>query len=118
MFDNNQQLEFQKKDDPLADEDNFSGVPEANGEDYVHIRVQKRNGEKCLTTVEGLKKELNYENILKQFKKEFGCNGNIVTQDKEESKVIQLQGDQRKNIRYFIVKAGVADRDYIKLHGF
>ncbi|KAI3959992.1 hypothetical protein MKW92_001155 [Papaver armeniacum] len=117
MFDNNQQLDFQKKDDPLAEEDNFSGAPKANG-DYVHIRVQKRNGDKCLTTVEGLKKELNYENTKLQFKKEFGCNGNIVTQDKELSRVIQLQGDQRKNIRYFIVKAGVADRDYIKLHGF
>ncbi|RZC50121.1 hypothetical protein C5167_018543 [Papaver somniferum] len=117
MFANNPELDFQK-DDPLVVDDNiFSGAPEVNG-DYVHIRVQKRNGEKRLTTVEGLKKELNYENILKQFKKEFGCNGNIVTQYKEVSRVIQLQGDQRKNIRYFIVKAGVADRDYIKLHGF
>ncbi|KAI3959989.1 hypothetical protein MKW92_001152 [Papaver armeniacum] len=118
MFDNNQQLLDFQKDDPLVvNEDIFSGAPEADG-DYVHIRVQKRNTEKCLTTVEGLKKELNYENILKQFKKEFGCNGIILTQDKEVSRVIQLQGDQRKNIRYFIVKAGVADRDYIKLHGF
>ncbi|KAI3978151.1 hypothetical protein MKX01_012982 [Papaver californicum] len=114
MFDN-QRLDFQK-DEPFADEDNFSGATEAEG-DYVHIRVQKRNGEKCLTTVQGLKKELNYEDILRQFKKEFGCNGNV-TQDKELSKVIQLQGDQRKNIRYFIVKAGVADREFIKLHGF
>ncbi|KAI3908804.1 hypothetical protein MKW98_029354 [Papaver atlanticum] len=117
MFDNNQQPDFQKDEPLIVDEDTFSGAPEVNG-DYVHIRVQKRNGEKCLTTVEGLKKELNYESILKQFKKEFGCNGNIVTKDKEVSRVIQLQGDQRKNTRYFIVKAGVADRDYIKLHGF
>ncbi|MCL7033831.1 hypothetical protein MKW94_001694 [Papaver nudicaule] len=117
MF-SNQQLEFQihSSDDPFADQDNLSGAP-GTKEDYVHIRVQKRKGEKCLTTVQGLKKELNYEGILKQFKREFGCNSNV-TRDVELSKVIQLQGDQRKNIRYFIVKAGVADREFIKLHGF
>ncbi|XP_048624607.1 phenylalanine--tRNA ligase alpha subunit-like [Brassica napus] len=59
--------------DPFADanaEDSGVGTKE-----YVHIRVQQRNGRKSLTTVQGLKKEYIYGNILKDLKKEFCCNG-------------------------------------------
>ncbi|KAL3690731.1 hypothetical protein R1sor_004382 [Riccia sorocarpa] len=41
----------------------------AGSKDYVHVRVQQRNGRKSLTTVQGLKKEFNYNKILKDFKK-------------------------------------------------
>lgn len=85
--------------------------------EYVHIRVQQRNGKKCLTTVQGLKKEFSYEKILKDVKKEFCCNGNVV-QDKELGKIIQLQGDQRKNVSQFLVHAGLVKKDQIKIHGF
>ncbi len=53
--------------DPFADanaEDSGAG-----SKDYVHVRVQQRNGRKSLTTVQGLKKEFNYNKILKDFKK-------------------------------------------------
>nr|XP_034922603.1 protein translation factor SUI1 homolog [Populus alba] len=46
--------------------------------DYVHVRVQQRNGRKSLTTVLGLKKEYSYSKILKDLKKEFCCNGTVV----------------------------------------
>jgi len=68
---------------------------------YVHIRIQQRNGRKCVTTVQGLRKEYNCNKILKDLKKEFCCNGNVV-QDAELGKVIQLQGDQRKNVSDFL----------------
>ncbi|CAL1397953.1 unnamed protein product [Linum trigynum] len=42
-----------------------------------------------------------YERILKDVKKDFCCNGNVVN-DKELGKVIQLQGDQRKNVQAFL----------------
>jgi translation initiation factor SUI1 len=32
--------------------------------------------------------------------------------------VIQLQGDQRKNVSQFLVQAGVVKKDLIKIHGF
>ncbi|GMH05743.1 hypothetical protein Nepgr_007583 [Nepenthes gracilis] len=86
----------------------------------VHLQVlirQQRNGKKSLTTVQGLKKDYSYEKILKDLKKEFCCNGNVV-QDKELGKVIQLQGDQRKNVANFIVQAGLVKKDQIKIHGF
>lgn len=70
--------------DPFADakgEDSGAGSKE-----YVHIRVQQRNGRKSLTTVQGLKKEFSYNKILKDLKKEFCCNGTVV-QDPELGQV-------------------------------
>ncbi|KAH0905271.1 hypothetical protein HID58_044774 [Brassica napus] len=57
--------------DPFADanaEDSGAGTKE-----YVHIRVQQRNGRKSLT-----KKEYIYSNIVKDLKKEFCCNSTLV----------------------------------------
>ncbi|KAH6764366.1 Translation initiation factor SUI1 family protein [Perilla frutescens var. hirtella] len=98
--------------DPFA-EAKDSGTAKEN----VHIRIQQRNGKKSLTTVQGLRKEFSYEKILKDLKKEFCCNGNVV-QDKELGKVIQLQGDQRKNVSHFLITAGLVKKDQIKIHGF
>ncbi|KAK9155728.1 hypothetical protein Sjap_003208 [Stephania japonica] len=100
--------------DPFA-EAKDSAAPGAK--EYVHIRIQQRNGKKSLTTVQGLKKEFSYEKILKDLKKEFCCNGTVVHDD-ELGKVIQLQGDQRKNVSNFLVKAGIVKKDTIKIHGF
>ncbi|KAK9151783.1 hypothetical protein Syun_010092 [Stephania yunnanensis] len=100
--------------DPFA-EAKDSAAPGAK--EYVHIRIQQRNGKKSLTTVQGLKKEFSYDKILKDLKKEFCCNGTVVLDD-ELGKVIQLQGDQRKNVSNFLVKAGIVKKDNIKIHGF
>ncbi|KAF2574797.1 hypothetical protein F2Q70_00005036 [Brassica cretica] len=85
--------------------------------EYIHVRIQQRNGKKSLTTVQGLKKEYSYEKILKDLKKDFCCNGNVV-QDKVLGKIIQLQGDQRKKVSHFLVQTGIAKKDQIKIHGF
>ncbi|KAH7533039.1 hypothetical protein FEM48_Zijuj04G0087600 [Ziziphus jujuba var. spinosa] len=101
--------------DPFADanaEDSGAGSKE-----YVHVRIQQRNGRKSLTTVQGLKKEFSYNKILKDLKKEFCCNGTVV-QDPELGQVIQLQGDQRKNVSTFLVQAGIVKKEHIKIHGF
>ncbi|KAK2379920.1 Translation initiation factor SUI1 family protein [Trifolium repens] len=102
----------------------FDPFAEANAEDsgagtkeYVHVRVQQRNGRKSLTTVQGLKKEFSYSKILKDLKKEFCCNGTVV-EDPELGQVIQLQGDQRKNVSTFLVQAGIVKKENIKIHGF
>jgi translation initiation factor 1 len=100
--------------DPFAEakESDAPGTKE-----YVHIRIQQRNGKKSLTTVQGLKKEFSYEKILKDLKKEFCCNGNVVN-CKDLGKIIQLQGDQRKNVSHFLVHANLVRMDSIKIHGF
>ena len=100
--------------DPFA-EAKESDAP--GSKEYVHVRIQQRNGKKSLTTVQGLRKEFSYDKILKDLKKDFCCNGNVV-QDKELGKIIQLQGDQRKNVSQFLVQAGLVKKDQIKIHGF
>ncbi|KAK8931047.1 hypothetical protein KSP39_PZI016943 [Platanthera zijinensis] len=89
----------------------------AGSKEYVHIRVQQRNGRKSLTTVQGLKKAFSKTKILKDLKKEFCCNGTVV-EDPELGQVIQLQGDQRKNVSTFLIQAGIVKKEQIKIHGF
>ena len=50
-------------------------------------------------------------------KKEYCCNGCVV-EDEEAGKVLQLQGDQRKNVSTFVVENKLAKKDNIKIHGF
>ncbi|CAN6929098.1 hypothetical protein Bca4012_098994 [Brassica carinata] len=103
--------------DPFADANAEDAGAGAGTKEYVHIRVQQRNGRKSLTTVQGIKKEYSYTKILKDLKKEFCCNGTVV-QDSELGQVIQLQGDQRKNVSTFLIQAGLVKKDNIKIHGF
>lgn len=104
--------------DPFAeaDEDTGETKPAYN---YVHIRIQQRNGRKTLTTVQGLPKKFDQKKILKVIKKKFACNGTIVN-DTEMGEVIQLQGDQRKDVQEFLIdKEGLElDPKTIKVHGF
>jgi translation initiation factor SUI1 len=64
--------------------------------------MTERNGRKTLTTVQGLPKKFDQKKILKVIKKKFACNGTIVN-DTEMGEVIQLQGDQRKDVQEFLV---------------
>ncbi|KAF2303653.1 hypothetical protein GH714_020636 [Hevea brasiliensis] len=89
----------------------------AGAKEYVHIRIQQRNGRKSLTTVQGLKKEFSYNKILKDLKKEFCCNGTVV-QDPELGQVIQLQGDQRKNVSTFLVQVVMVYFLLLVFHSF
>ena len=117
--------------DPFAEANAEDSGAGPGTKDYVHVRIQQRNGRKSLTTVQGLKKEFSYNKILKDLKKEFCCNGTVV-QDPELGQVqwytnvcklallssgcvtddmfslclqvIQLQGDQRKNVATFLVQ--------------
>ncbi|KAJ1965600.1 Eukaryotic translation initiation factor eIF-1 [Dipsacomyces acuminosporus] len=107
-------LQNLKTYDPFADtgeDDN------QRADNYLHIRIQQRNGRKTLTTLQGLPEELDLKKMLKYFKKEFACNGNIVN-DEELGQVIQLQGDQRAILREFLLAEGIATKDKVKVHGF
>jgi len=104
--------------DPFADEGDHLGGGEDVGsqQNYIHIRIQQRNGRKTLTTLQGLPTEYDSKKLLKAFKKEFACNGTLVD-DEEAGKVIQLQGDQRLKISNFLTEEGIP-KNTIKLHGF
>lgn len=84
---------------------------------WPHIRIQQRNGRKSITTVQGLATDLNLKLILKTWKRSFTCNGAIV-EDEEHGKIIQLQGDQRTNVRDFLVNEEINRKEDIVVHGF
>ncbi|PVU98403.1 hypothetical protein BB560_005678, partial [Smittium megazygosporum] len=77
------------------------------------IRIQQRNGRKTITSLQGLPEEFDQKRLLKAFKKIFACNGTIV-EDEELGQVIQLQGDQRANLREFIINEQIAKKEMIK----
>ncbi|KAJ4373883.1 Eukaryotic translation initiation factor eIF-1 [Neocucurbitaria cava] len=113
-------IENLKTFDPFAEADEDTGQVKQSQQDYIHIRIQQRNGRKTLTTVQGLPKKFDQKKILKVIKKKFACNGTIVA-DTEMGEVIQLQGDQRKDVQDFMTdkKEGLGlDAKTIKVHGF
>lgn len=80
----------------------------------------ERNGRKTLTTVQGIPTKFDQKKILKVIKKKFACNGTIVN-DEKMGEVIQLQGDQRKDVEKFLVDKDEGldiDAKTIKVHGF
>merc|ERR1711890_133081 len=70
-------IENLKSFDPFAEADEDTGG-EKQSQNYIHIRIQQRNGRKTLTTVQGLPKKFDQKKILKVIKKKFACNGTIV----------------------------------------
>ena len=80
----------------------------------VYIKYVKRNGAKCITLVEGLESDLNIKAIIKTFKKRFNCNGSI-QKDKDDYDVIQLSGDQRINVKNFLIEEEINKEFEIKI---
>merc|ERR1711907_155103 len=85
-----------------AEEDNFK----------IHVRVQQRNGRKCTTSIEGLHlipfpkdkfKGIDFKKIVRNMKRNFKCNGATRLDKKTNTTVVQLQGDQSKNISSWLV---------------
>jgi translation initiation factor 1 len=100
--------------DPFAEQNDQLNMKQ---NDFVHIRLQQRNGRKSLTTVQGLCVDYDLKKITKSFKKEFACNGCVINHS-EFGEVIQLQGDQRENVKKFLILSEMAHEDIIKVHGF
>jgi translation initiation factor SUI1 len=169
-------IENLKTFDPFADADEDNVQTQNTAQEYIHIRIQQRNGRKTLTTVQGIPPKFDLKKILKEFKKTFACNGTIIEDAKDKDKdddeivkdatpkdapadadaavpapvsaaaaagtkeakdrapkstskpsdkdkrsigdVIQLQGDQRKNTREFLIQTLSLDAKTIKVHGF
>jgi translation initiation factor 1 len=84
---------------------------------YVHVRLQKRNNRKCLTIVEGMPKDIDLKKVIRYFKKAFSCNGTIVNNQDTDDKVIQLTGDNRKEVEKFLKEECIVPENCIKVHG-
>jgi len=100
------------KCDPLYDVENEFSTKVKD----IHVRVQQRNGRKCITTVTGLPADLNFRLILETFKGRFNCGGSIID-DEVFGTVIQLQGDHSSNVSRFLIAEGLANEANVKIHG-
>merc|ERR1719201_350840 len=99
-----------------------------DGGNKVHIRVQQRNGRKSWTTVQGFPDKvrlpksgkvlsLDWPKILKALKKTFKASG-VIIDNEEHGKIIQMQGDIRKEIAEFFVEAtAIITKEQIMIHG-
>ena len=88
----------------------------------IHISIKKRNGRKCITTVEGLDKverpnKMELKKFLKKvttmLKKKFVCGASISGEN-----AIVLSGDHRDKIKEFLLEYKMATEEQIKIHGF
>lgn len=88
----------------------------------IHIKIQKRNGKKSMTFVEGLdkielpeniKREIFLIDMTKKFKKKFNCAVTL-----QEENVIMLSGDHREGIKNFLVQLNLIQQDKVFIHGF
>lgn len=88
----------------------------------IHIKIQQRNARQRMTTVEGLNKletpphlsrDKYLENLSSKFKKLFNCSSTII----KPENIIKLSGDQRVNIKEFLLKYNLVNLDQIKIHG-
>ncbi|XP_059951114.1 eukaryotic translation initiation factor 1-like [Mesoplodon densirostris] len=105
---------------PFADTSKGNDLLAASTEDYIHIKIQQKNGRKTLTTVQGITDDYDKKKLAKAFKKKFACNGTVI-EHSEYGEVIQLQGDQRNNIKnicQFLVETRLGNDDHMKVHGF
>jgi translation initiation factor 1 len=85
-----------------------------------HIRVQQRNGKKAITTIEGLEDDLDVKRICRHMRKSFNCNGNV-KKDEFDAEIIQLQGDQRENVKQWLLDQQIIEKHEITrivIHGF
>lgn len=82
----------------------------------IHVRYQQRTGRKGFTLIEGIPDDIDMKKLLKAFKKKFACNGTIVD-NPEKGLIIQLQGENRQNVKAFLIYEGIGTEDTVKVHG-
>eukprot|EP00051_Salpingoeca_urceolata_P032084 m.14216 g.14216 ORF g.14216 m.14216 type:complete len:115 (+) comp4759_c0_seq1:269-613(+) len=109
-------ITFSTSGDPFDAETEAQVGSSVTTGNLIHVRIQQRSGRKTLTTVQGIGEEFDQKKLVKAFKKQFACNGCVVTHQ-EYGEVIQLQGDQRQKVGQFLVDLGIANEGQVKLHG-
>ena len=93
--------------DPFSNEGN---------ERLIHIRVNQRTTRTYVTIIQGLS-ETEAKVHLPELKKSFHCSG--TTQEHPEyGQVVQLSGDQRKDVANFLIQKCKVSKEKIKVHGY
>ncbi|KAL9649465.1 hypothetical protein ABK040_000704 [Willaertia magna] len=103
--------------DAFADSNEQEHFSKSTTEQIVHIRIQKRNGRKSITIVEGLPKNFKFKKLLSTIKHKYCCNGTLIN-DEQLGTVLQFSGDKRKAVSEFLLEEGIVTKDTLKIHGF
>lgn len=87
--------------------------------EVAHLRLQKRNGRKSITTITGLEQDLDFIRILRALKKKFKCIGSLDIKDGTDIVLaIKLSGDQRENVKNFLLSEEIIPEERnIIIHG-
>ena len=89
----------------------------------IHLHIQQRNGRKSWTHIKNLDlgdDVSEYKKLLKKMRGVFACGGNVEEDLDDEENIgfiITLQGDKRTEIRDWLVKNKLAEKDNIIIHG-
>lgn len=83
----------------------------------IHIRIKPRNGKKCDTIIENLPPTLDMPVTLSKLKKICSCNG-AISSNAEGQKFVLLFGDQREQVRQYLIKNSIATDTNIIKHGY
>ena len=82
----------------------------------IHLRLHQRNAKKRTTTIEGLDMfSVDINLLLKDMRKRFSCTGSIHKTD--SGNVIKLTGDQRENVKNYLIRLKIVEIDDIVIHG-
>merc|ERR1711894_110098 len=93
-------------------------IKEGDERNLIHIfLIDKKKRGKKLTRIKGLSEEYNFKKILNHFKKTYNCNGAIKKDEQTGRDIIELSGDHRDVVKEFFNEEGIADLEYIRIHG-
>jgi translation initiation factor 1 len=67
----------------------------------IHLHLQQM-GRRNITIIQDLDDDLDFKRICKNMRKLFSCNGTI-TIDEKMGTIIQLQGDQRQQVKDWLL---------------
>ena len=81
-------------------------------EKQITISVNQRSGKKCKTNIYGWGEEYDLPKICSHFKKTFKCSGAVV-ENKDYGLVIELTGDNKKNVYEFLINECICSKENI-----
>lgn len=97
-----------------------SATPQKTYTHKIHVRVQQRNARSYITTISDMDEDLDLKRICRAMRNAFSCNGTVIN-DKDHGEIIQLQGDQRDNLKTWLVDVEILTakeaKERLVLHG-
>ena len=72
----------------------------AKEEEKIKVSLIKKRYGKSVTILEGISKDVDVKNVLKQLKTKLACGGTY------KNKTVELQGDHKNRVKELLVKLG------------